>query len=182
MRLKSTCKILGLIAAVVASSAALPAWADDSVVYEVDPGVGSGALASGTFTFDQTADTITSWDISVIDGLTTTVFENGAGESSSYGFRATAWDAHFSAGSKTYLDFYFASPGLGSIVSGPATVALLSKSTEQVGGVSAQIDNPSVSVVPEPGEFVLLLAGLGYLGLMMRSSREGLGALVPPVS
>jgi hypothetical protein len=78
------------------------------------------------------------------------------------------------------LDFYFASPGLGSIVSGPATVALLSKSTEQINGVDAQIDNPSVSVVPEAGKLALLLAGLGYLGLVMRSRTEGAGRLMIP--
>jgi len=177
MRLKPLSRTLALTATLVASSAALPAFADDILVYDVDPGTGPAAIASGTFTFDETSNTIISWDISVVDGGTTTLFENGTGKSSTYGFAATAWDAHFSDGGSTYLDFYFANPGLGAITSGPATVPLLSKSVEKVGGVGAQIDNPSVSVVPEAGTLALLLVGLGLGGIALRRRSGADGAL-----
>jgi hypothetical protein len=77
------------------------------------------------------------------------------------------------------LDFYFASPGLNAIASGPATVALLSKSNENIGGSKAQIDNPSVSVVPESATLALLVVGLGLGGFSMRRRSDTDGALSP---
>ena len=101
------------------------------------------------------------------DGATTTLFENGGTQSSTYSFGASAWDAHFSlgGGAKTYLDLYFASEFSST---SPTTIPLLSKSVEKIGGVGAQIDNPSVSAVPEPGALAMLAAGLGFVGFTMR--------------
>jgi hypothetical protein len=70
------------------------------------------------------------------------------------------------------LDLYFASPGLGAIASGPATVALLAKSNENLGGVKAQIDNPSVSAVPEPATLASLVFGLSLTGWALRRRAE----------
>ena len=125
--LKPIPRTLELSAALFASFADLLVWADDILVYEVDPGTGPAASASGA----------------------------------------------------TYLDFYFANPGLNAIASGPATVALLSKSNENIGGSKAQIDNPSVSVVPESATLALLVVGLGLGGFSMRRRSETDGALSP---
>jgi len=149
------------------------ARADDLVLYDINPGTGPAAIASGSFTFDFTTDIISSWDISVVNGGHTTVFQNVVGESSSYSFGASAYDAHFSlGGGSNYLDLYFASPGLGAIASGPATVALLAKSNENLGGVKAQIDNPSVSAVPEPATLASLVFGLSLTGWALRRRAE----------
>jgi len=149
---------------------AVPAGADNLLVYDIDPGSGSAAIASGSFTFDQTTDTITSWDISVLDRSSTVTFQNGGLQSSSYTSVALAWQAQFTLGnnSDTFLDLVFANPGLAAITAGPATVPLLARSREVLSGVPALIDNPSVSVVSEPSTFALMLAGFGLARYTLR--------------
>ncbi len=106
----------------------------------------------------------------MVDGSSTITFRNGGLQSSSYSLGALVWDARFSLGngSGTLLELFFANPGLGAITGGPATVPLLARSTEIVGGVGAQIDNHSVSAVAEPGTFALMVAGIGLVGRTLR--------------
>jgi len=150
---------------------ALPASADDLVEYDIDPATGPDAIASGTFTFDQTTDSITSWDIQVVDGTHTITFTDTGKQSAGYTFVDSVYDAGFEMGNgtDTVLELLFKSPGLGSITAGPATVPLLAASSVLLDGVKASIDNPSVSAVSEPGTLALMLAGLGLVGgLTMR--------------
>jgi hypothetical protein len=150
---------------------AVPAGADTLLVYDIDQGSGSGANASGSFTFDQTTDSITTWDISVVDGSTVT-FKKGGLQSASYNpyDGGLAYYAQFALGngSGTALELFFATPGLGEITAGPVTVPLLRTSSVIVDDVAAAIDNPSVSVVSEPSTFALMLSAFGLVGFTLR--------------
>jgi hypothetical protein len=67
------------------------------------------------------------------------------------------------------MDLFFASPGLGEITAGPATVPLLHPSSSVVvDDVAAALDNPSVSVVSEPSTFALMLSAFGLAGYTLR--------------
>jgi hypothetical protein len=152
----------GIIAALGFSTLCAPAISQ--VTYDIDHPTLGVTTATGSFTFDASRDAITSWDITVKGGSGSFHFENIGKQFASYLARPHSdFDEQFSLGHGTYLDL-----DIGRLDHIEAVQFSSQRFNEECG--------VSVSAIPEPGSWAMMMAGMAFVGARLRRRANDLAA------